>query len=185
MSTESITGDLKQATGMSIGWAVVMIVLGVVAIMMPYSAGIGVSVFVGWIIAFGGIAYLAYAFAAPGAGSFIWRMLIGIVYVIGGGYLALHPGLALDSLTVVVAAIFFVEGILEIIIFFQFRPLAGSGWILFDGVMSLVLAYMIWRPFPSSASWAIGTLLGANLIVSGFTRLMYSVEARKAVKAIA
>ena len=185
MSTESITGDLKQATGMSIGWAVVMIVLGVVAIMMPYSAGIGVSVFVGWIIAFGGIAYLAYAFAAPGAGSFIWRMLIGIVYVIGGGYLALHPGLALDSLTVVVAAIFFVEGILEIIIFFQFRPLAGSGWILFDGIMSLVLAYMIWRPFPSSASWAIGTLLGANLIVSGFTRLMYSVEARKAVKAIA
>ena len=51
--------------------------------------------------------------------------------------------------------------------------------------MTLVLAYLIWRPWPSSSSWAIGTLLGINLIVSGFTRLMYSVEARKALKAIA
>jgi len=71
------------------------------------------------------------------------------------------------------------------VVFFQFRSLAGSGWILFDGIVTLILAYMIWRPFPSSATWAVGTLLGVNLIVSGFTRLMYSAEARKSLKAIA
>jgi uncharacterized membrane protein HdeD (DUF308 family) len=185
MSEASTTGVLKEAAGMSIGWAVVMIVLGFLAILMPFATGIGVSIFVGWIMVFSGFAYLAYAFAAQGAGSFIWRMLVGIAYVVGGGYLAFHPGIALESLTLLVAAVFFVEGVTEIVVFFQFRSLPGSGWILFDGIVTLILAYLIWRPWPSSSAWAIGTLLGVNLIVSGVTRLMYSVEARKTLKAIA
>jgi len=84
-----------------------------------------------------------------------------------------------------VAAVFFAEGVTEIVVFFQFRSLPGSGWILFDGIVTLILAYLIWRPWPSSSVWAIGTLLGVNLIVSGVTRLMYSVEARKTLKAVA
>jgi uncharacterized membrane protein HdeD (DUF308 family) len=185
MNEQSTPDVFKQAAGMSIGWAIVMIVLGVVAILMPYSTGIGVSIFVGWIMVFSGFAYVAYAFAARGAGTFIWRLLVGVVYVIGGGYLAFHPGIALETLTLVMAAIFFIEGVTEVVLFFQFRALSGSGWILFDGLITLVLAYLIWRPWPSSSSWAIGTILGVNLIVSGFTRLMYSVEARKSLKAIA
>jgi len=185
MSEQSITDTLKQATGMSIGWAVVMIVLGFLAILMPLATGIAVSVFVGWIIVFSGVAYMAYAFAAPGPGAFIWRMLVGIAYIVGGGYLAFNPGLTLESLTLVVATIFFFEGILQTVVFFRFRSLPGSGWILFDALLTFVLAYLIWRPWPSSSSWAIGTLLGINLIVSGTSRLMYSVSARKTLKAIA
>lgn len=185
MSDQSVTGVLKEATGMSIGWAIVMLVLGVVAIAMPFATGIAVSIFVGWIMVLSGFAYLAYAFAAQGAGVVIWRMLVGIVYVLGGGYLAFHPGIALESLTLVVASIFLFEGVMGIAVFFQFRSLPGAGWILSDGLLTLVLAYLIWRPWPSSSTWAIGTLLGVNLIVSGVTRLIYSVEARKAVKAIA
>jgi uncharacterized membrane protein HdeD (DUF308 family) len=185
MSEQSTTDVLKEAAGMSIGWAIVMVVLGFVAILMPFTTGIAVSIFVGWIMVFSGFAYLAYAFAAQGAGSFIWRVLVGAAYVVGGGYLAFHPGIALESLTLLVAAIFFVEGITEMVVFFQFRSLPGAGWILFDGIVTLILSYLIWRPWPSSSTWAIGTLLGVNLIVSGFTRLMYSVEARKTLKAIA
>jgi uncharacterized membrane protein HdeD (DUF308 family) len=185
MTTQSITGEIKEATGMSIGMAAVMIVLGFLAVLLPFATGIGIAILVGWIIAFSGFAYLAYAFAAQGAGAFLWRTLIGVVYVIGGVYLAFHAGLALESLTLVVAAIFFAEGVLDIVVFFQFRSLSGSGWILFDSVVTLLLAYLIWRPWPSSSIWAIGTLVGINLIVSGFTRLMYSVAARKTMKAIA
>lgn len=185
MNGQSTSGVFKEAAGMSIGWSIAMIVLGFVAVLMPFATGIGVSIFVGWIMVFSGFAYLAYAFAAQGAGSFLWRMIVGIVYVVGGGYLAFHPGIALESLTLLVAAIFFIEGVTEMVVFFQFRPLPGSGWILFDGIVTLILAYLIWRHWPSSSAWAIGTLLGANLIVSGFTRLMYSVEARKTLKAVA
>ena len=185
MTPQSTTDVFKQATGMSIGWSVVMIVLGFLALLLPFATGIGVSIVVGWIIFFSGFAYVAYAFAAQGAGAFLWRMLIGIVYVVGGAYLAFHPGLAMESLTLVMAAIFFVESMLEIVVFFLFRTLSGSGWILFDGIVTLLLAYVIWRPWPSSSLWAIGTLLGINLIVSGFTRLMVSVRARKTLKAMA
>jgi len=185
MTARSTTEVFKEVTGMSIGWAVVMIVLGFLAVFLPFATGIGVSVLVSLIIIFAGIGHLVYAFAARGAGAFLWRMLIGIVYVVGGGYLAFHPGLALDSLTLVLAAIFLVEGVLEIVAFFQFRALPGSGLILFDGVVTLLLAYLIWRPWPSSSTWAIGILLGINLIVNGITGLMFSLAARKALKVVA
>jgi uncharacterized membrane protein HdeD (DUF308 family) len=159
-------------------------VLGFLAVFLPYQTGIGISVLVGWIMVFGGVAYVAYAFAAGGAGAFLWRMLIGLFYVGGGGYLAFHPGLALESLTLAMAVMFFFGGVLETIVFFQFRTLPGSGWVLFNGLVTLLLAYMIWRPWPGSSIWAIGTILGINLITSGFTRLMYSMAARRTLDAI-
>ncbi|MGA8742246.1 MAG: HdeD family acid-resistance protein [Terracidiphilus sp.] len=184
MSTQSTTGIFKQAAGASIGWGVVMIVLGILALFLPLATGIGVSIAVGWIIVFSGVAYLASAFAARGAGSFLWRLLIGAVYILGGLYLAFNPGLALESLTLAMAVMFFVEGALETVVFFQLRSLPGSGWVLFDGLVTLFLAYLIWRPWPSSSIWAIGTILGINLISSGFTRLMYSVAARRTLEAV-
>ncbi len=185
MTARSTTDVFKGITGMSIGWAIVMIVLGFLALFLPLATGIGISILVSWIIVFAGIAHLVYAFAARGAGAFLWRMLIGIVYIVGGGYLAFHPVLALESLTLVVAAIFLVEGVLEIVAFIQFRALSGSGLILLDGIVTLLLAYLIWRPWPSSSRWAIGILLGINLIVSGITGLMFSLAARKAMKVVA
>ena len=184
MNAQSTTGIFKQAAGASIGWGVVMIVLGALALCLPLVTGIGVSIAVGWIIVFGGVAYVASAFSARGAGSFLWRVLIGAVYIFGGLYLAFHPGLALASLTLAMAVMFFFEGVLETVVFFQFRNVPGSGWVLFDGVVTLFLAYLIWRPWPGSSIWAIGTILGINLITSGFTRLMYSVEARRTLDAI-
>ena len=183
MSAQS-TNIFKEAAGASIGWGVVMILLGILALFLPLATGIGVSIAAGWIIVFGGIAYLASAFAARGAGSFLWRLLIGTVYIVGGLYLVFNPGLALASLTLAMALMFFFEGVLETVVFFEFRSLPGSGWILFDGLVTLLLAYLIWRPWPGSSIWAIGTILGINLITSGFTRLMYSVAARRTLDAI-
>lgn len=184
-STTNPLGVFKDAAGISIGWSIVMIVLGFAAVLLPVAAGIGVSIVVSWIIAFGGVAYLVYAFAARGTGAFLWRMLIGALYLLGGGYLAFHPGLALESLTLAVALIFFFEGIMEILAYFQVRSMSGSGFILFDAAVTLVLAYLIWRPWPFSSSWAIGTLVGANLIFRGATWLMYSSSARRTLKAMA
>jgi uncharacterized membrane protein HdeD (DUF308 family) len=185
MKEQSTMDVFKKVTGMSIGLAILMIVMGFLAIALPLATGIGVSILVGWIVVFGGFTYLAYAFAAQGAGAFLWRILIGIVYVVGGFYLVFHPALALQSLTLVLAAILVAEGVLQMIVFFQFRSLPGSGWVLFDGIATLLLGIMIGYPWPFSSVWAIGTLVGINLLVSGFTRLMYSVAARRELKATA
>jgi uncharacterized membrane protein HdeD (DUF308 family) len=85
----------------------------------------------------------------------------------------------------VLAAIFFAEGLLRIVFFFQARSLPGAGWILFDGVMSVLLGFLIMRNWPGSSSWAIGTIVGVNLCLSGVTRLMFSVAARRTLKEVA
>lgn len=185
MKKESTTDHFKNATGWSIALAVLMIVVGFFAIFRPAAAGLGVSVFIGWLIIFSGIVYLGYAFSAQGFGSFAWRALIGVLYMIGGFYLIANPGIALESLTFVVAVILIAEGILQAISYFQYSTVPGSGWVLFDGIVTLILGIVIIYPWPGSSNWAIGTLVGVNLIVSGFTRLMYSTTARKVADAVA
>lgn len=133
----------------------------------------------GWVIVFGGILHVIYAFAAGGVGSFLWRTLVGIVYIVGGFYLVLNPPLALASLTLVVGVILIAEAVLQIIAFFQLRYTSGSGWILFDGIVTLLLAILILYPFPGSSPWAVGTIFGINMLSSGINRLMYSMAARK------
>ena len=178
------SNPFKEIAGQSIGWGVVMIALGVLALFAPMASGTVVSILLSWIIILAGCAYVASGFAGRNAGAFIWRFLLGALYVAGGGYLALHSQIALESFTLVMAIIFFIEGVLEIITFFQFRTFNGSGWILFDGIVSLLLGYLIARPWPSSSFWAIGIVLGVNLIVSGFVRIMYSVAARRTLEAL-
>lgn len=185
MKEENTFRTVREVTGLSIGWAVLMIAFGFLAVALPLAGGLGISILVAWLIVFGGFAHIAHAFSAMNAGSFIWRMLIGIVYVIGGGFLVFNPGLTLESLTLLMAAIFFAEGLLEIAGFFSFRHFTGAGWILFDGLVSLLLAYLIWRPWPLSSAWAIGVVLGINLMMSGFTLLMYSASARRALHVLA
>jgi uncharacterized membrane protein HdeD (DUF308 family) len=160
-----------------------MIIFGIAAIALPTAAGIGVSLFVSWLIILVGFAHLAYAFAARSVGGVLWRLLLGIAYVCGGTYLAFHPALSLASLTLILAALLFAEGFMQIFAFFSLRALPGSGWILFDGIVTLLLGLMIGLSWPSASSWAIGTIVGVNFLFSGFTRLGYSATAGKLLKA--
>jgi uncharacterized membrane protein HdeD (DUF308 family) len=159
-----------------------MILLGAVALFLPFATGIAVSILLSWIIILAGCAFVASAFAGRDDGAFIWRMLIGVVYIAGGGYLAFHSTIALESFTMVLGLIFVLEGILDLVVFFQFHDYPRSGWILFDAIISLVLAYLIMRPWPTSSMWAIGIILGIDLIVSGVTRVIYGSSARRAMK---
>jgi len=159
-----------------------MIVVGIAAIVLPMAAGIGVSLFVSWLILLIGFAHLVYAFAARSVSGFLWRLLLGIVYIAGGVYLAMHPVISLVSLTLVLAAIFFAEGLMQILAYFSLRALPGSGWILIDGIVTLLLGLMVGLSWPSASAWAIGTIVGINFLFSGFTRLGYAATARKLLK---
>ena len=70
---------------------------------------------------------------------------------------------------------------LELILSFRLRPLAGSNWLLIDGIITLILAVLIWRSWPSSSEWVIGTLVGISMLFSGAARLSLSLGARRAV----
>ena len=92
-----------------------------------------------------------------------------------------NPVAGLAGLTFAVAAYLFIEGVLEFILSFQLRPRPGTGWLLVDGVITLILAVMIWSTWPSSAAWVVGTLIGISMFFSGLTRLMLSAAVRRAV----
>jgi uncharacterized membrane protein HdeD (DUF308 family) len=183
MSIEKLKESIERYNGLYIASSVLMIVVGFMAILLPLAAGIGVSILVSWLVLLVGFAYLVHAFAARTAGGVVWRLLLGILYVAGGGYLLLHPAVSLVSLTLVLSAILFGEGIMLIFTYFSSRKLPGSGWTLVDGVVTLLLSLMIGLGWPSASAWAIGTIVGIDFLFSGFTRLGHAAAARKLLKA--
>ena len=94
-------------------------------------------------------------------------------------YLITPPAIGVATLTLVLASLFLIEGIFDIALFFQARAIRGSSWILFDGIITLLLGLMIYMQWPSSSAWAIGTLVGVSMIFSSVTRLMLSIAVRK------
>ena len=186
--TEGLRGAgtiIKKASGWFIGMAVVFILLGMIAIIEPGVAGLAVTILVGWLLIFGGVAHLVAAFSGGGAGRVLWQVLIGIVYILGGVYFLTHPLLALGTLTLLLAAIILTEAVFEVISYFRMRGEGGSGWLLLNALITLLLGGLIWFHWPSSSAWAIGTLVGVNLLMTGISRLMFGLAARKLVNRVA
>lgn len=179
--TNSITGGIHKATTWSIVISVLMIAAGVLAIFAPAIAGVAVTVVFGWLLVFSGILHLAFAWRAGRASAVVWEILLGILYGGIGFYLLARPVAGLASLTLALALYLVFEGILEFILAFQLRPAPGSGWLMFDGVLTLAVAAMIGSAWPFSSVWAVGMLVGLSMFFSGITRLMLSIAVRRAV----
>jgi uncharacterized membrane protein HdeD (DUF308 family) len=185
MGATSAAAMVKKAVGWSIGLSVLMIVAGVVAIASPLAAGIAITVLVAWLLFLSGCFHLVYAWYTRTSGALLWELAVGILYILIGVYLLMHPLLGLASLTIALAAYLFLEAILEFALGFKLRPLPGSGWLFFDGILTLILAVMIWRTWPSSAAWVIGLLVGISMLFSGTSRLMLSLAARNVTRKLA
>ncbi len=175
---------VRHASGVSILWGVLLIILGAAAIASPFLAAVAVNAAIAWLIVLAGAVHLVLAFRAHGAGSMVWKLLVGIAYLCFGVYVIAHPVLGVVSLTLLLASLFVIEGILDVVLFVKMRPIQGSTWVLLDGIVSLLLGVMIYMQWPSSSAWAIGTLVGVSLIFSGVARVMMSWAVRKATDTI-
>lgn len=178
---KSPAGLAKKLTGWYIAVAVLFILLGILAIAEPAVASLAVALLVGWLLLIGAVAHLVTAFGGGGAGRVVWQILVAIVYAIGGIYFLTHPGIAVGTLTLLLAGVILAEGVFEAIAYFKWRGQEGSGWMLWNAIITLLLGGLIWFHWPSSSVWAIGTLVGVNLLMTGFTRLMLGMAARKLV----
>ncbi|MGC2768221.1 MAG: HdeD family acid-resistance protein [Candidatus Acidiferrum sp.] len=174
-------GMVKKITGWYLAAAVLFIVLGIFAIVEPGVAGLGVTLLVGWMLAIGAVFHFIAAFKGGGAKQVIFQVLIGIVYAIGGFYFLTHTIMATGTLTLLLAGIILAEGVIEVISYFRLRKEGASGWLLLNGIITLALGALIWFHWPSSTVWAIGTLVGVNLLMTGISRLMFGLAVRKMV----
>jgi len=176
---QSFSSDVHRATGWSIALSVLMIIAGFLAIGSPLLAGIAVTRLVGWLLLFSGALHFVYAFRGGGVTAVLWEILLAAVYAMVGIYILANTVAGLATLTVVIAFYLFAEAILEFAASYMRRHEGGSGWLLFDGIVTLVLAIMIGGTWPASNVWAIGTLVGVSMLFSGISRLMMSSAVRR------
>jgi len=179
MSATSSVPIVRESIGWSIVLSVLMIVAGILAIALPQIAGVAVNILVGWMLVFSGGAHLVYAWQTRHNRGFVWELLLGILYFFVGAYLLFNPITGLVSLTLALSFYLLVEGILEFVLSYMLRSMPGAGWLLFDGIVTEILAFMIWRTWPWSSDWAIGTLVGVSMVFGGVSRLMISLMARR------
>jgi len=169
----------RRASGWSILWAVLTIVAGLLALALPWEASLGAVLVIGWLLIFSSAFQFFHAFQSKGIGHILWKLLIALLYLGVGIYFIAHPVLGIATLTLGLAIFFLAEGIMDLVAYFSVRKSPGSGWVLLDGIVTLILGLLIWRHWPSSAWWAIGTLLGISMLMTGMTRLMITLAARR------
>lgn len=179
MSASTVSGLVKRSAGWAIALSILMILAGVLAILLPPVAGIAVAILVAWMLILAGAAHLVFAWHIRSTGALLWELLLGLLYLCVGFYLFVRPVAGLRSLTLLLAAYLFVSGVLDLIMWFRVRPHPGTGWLVFDGIVTLILGIMILRSWPSSSEWAIGTLIGFSMLFAGISRLSLSLAARR------
>jgi len=175
----SLEAGVKRVFRASVGLSIVLIIFGVLAILLPMATSIGVVIVIGWLVIFDGIAQVVHAFQSKGIGHIVWKLLVAVFYLVAGGYLIASPALGAATLTLVLGIFLFAEGVADVVAYFATRKGGSSSWMLLDGIVTLVLGFMIWDRWPVSSLWVIGTLVGVSMIMTGTTRLMMALAARK------
>jgi len=174
--------ELKQAVAEKSSWfialGIALIILGTISIAFPLFMTIAAKIFLGWMILIGGIASVVHAFYARDWGGFFWSLLIGILYVIVGGWLAFFPLAGLIGLTVLIAVMFIGEGLVKAFIGFGLEKEDGRLWVIISGIAAIIVGIMLFSGMPSSAMWAIGTLVGINFLFSGWAFIMIATAAK-------
>ena len=176
---QAFTTDVHRATTWSIVLSVLMIIAGILAIASPYYAGLAITVVVGWLLLVSAVLHLVYAFRGGRATAVIWEILLAIVYALIGFYVLANPRIGLASLTFAIAFYLFVEAILEFALSYQLRNESGAGWILVDGIITMILAFLIWANWPNSSVWAVGVIVGVSMLFSGIVRVMITSNIRR------
>ena len=173
---------IKRHAGLGMALGIGIVIAGVLAVLSPFIAGLSVTIAVGVLLIVSGVSRLFLAFKMGSFGRGLLMFVLGVLTLVAGGYLVARPGMGLATLTLVLAAYLFVEGVFEIIYAFRLRPIKGWGWTLFGGIAALVLGIMIWRQFPVSGIWAVGTLVGFHMVFAGSSMASLSRAARSAAK---
>jgi uncharacterized membrane protein HdeD (DUF308 family) len=167
--------DPQVREGLARSWKGLMwigaiaIAVGCVAIIVPAAAAVGTAIFIGWILLFAGAFLIAAAFMAHSIGSLILRLLWALLTVAVGLYLIFEPHNGTLTLTLVLGFYFLFMGVTRVTAAFMARGRQGAGLVGLSGACGLLIGILVLAKFPSSADWAIGLLVGIDLIFAGWT----------------
>jgi uncharacterized membrane protein HdeD (DUF308 family) len=167
--------DPEIRAGLARSWKALMAVgvlaifVGCVAILVPAVASVGTAIFIGWILLVAGAFLVAAAFSAHSVGTLVLRLLWAALTVIVGAWLIVEPHNGTLTLTLVLGLYFLFMGVTRVTVAFLARGQQNAGWVGLSGVCGILIGILVLAKFPSSADWAIGLLVGIDLIFAGWT----------------
>lgn len=178
--------QLKVSTEVREHWkaflfeGILLAVLGLAAIVVPTLASLAVTIFLGWLFLIGGIGGLMITFWAPRIPGFWWSLLSAALALLVGVLLVIQPVRGMLTLTIVVGAYFLAEGAVTIMYALEHRRELSQrwGWLLTAGLMDIIVAFVIIVGLPGTAAWAIGLLVGLNMMFGGTTLIGMALAAR-------
>lgn len=178
----ALTQSIREHWGLFLAEGIILVILGLLAIIIPPIATIAVTIFLGWLFLISGIVGLVTTFWARHAPGFWWSLLSAVLAIAAGIVLLGWPIPGAVSLTLLLIAFFIIEGVLSILYAFEHKKeLSGRwGWMLISGIIDLILAAIIWGGLPGTAAWALGLLVGINMLFGGSAMIAMALHARSA-----
>jgi uncharacterized membrane protein HdeD (DUF308 family) len=178
----ALTQSIREHWGLFLAEGIILVILGLLAIIVPPIATIAVTIFLGWLFLISGIVGLVTTFWARHAPGFWWSLLSAVLAIAAGIVLLGWPIPGAVSLTLLLIAFFIIEGVLSILYAFEHKKeLSGRwGWMLISGIIDLILAAIIWGGLPGTAAWALGLLVGINMLFGGSAMIAMALHARNA-----
>jgi uncharacterized membrane protein HdeD (DUF308 family) len=173
--------ELHKDLGWYIALAIVMILAGLFAIFVPFAATVATTYLAGIAFAVGGIIFVIHAFRWRSTERLLLTFLLGLIYFAFGIFLMIKPLAGILTLTMALAFFFAAAGVIKIINAFRMRPSSIWGWALLSGIVSVLLAIIIWAGMPLTALWTIGLIVGIDLFFAGISLLMLTLAVRRAV----
>lgn len=160
---------------------IILVILGLAAIIVPPLASVAVAIFLGWMFLFSGVVGLFLTFSAREAPGFWWALVSAIVALLAGAILLWRPLQGTLTLTIILGAYFVAEGVATIMYALEHRrELTGRwGWLMAAGLVDIIISGLIIAGLPGSAAWAIGLLVGINLVFGGSSLIGMALAARK------
>ncbi len=189
---DTALNDMRQAvretvrvhSGLFLAQGILTTLLGVAAVIWPQISTLAVELYVGWIFLISGAVGVIMMFLAPNVSGFLWTLLTAALSLFVGVALLWHPVEGAVSLTLLLVAFFVAEGVFQIAAAFSYRSVFPDSWVwmLCSGIVDVILALLLIAQWPSSASWALGLIVGVNLISSGVATTMVAGAVRRAVR---
>ncbi len=181
---DAALAEAKRQISDNWGWflalGLLLILAGAAAIAFPLLSTVATKIALGWIFLITGAVLVVHAFSIQGWRGFLLGLLVGALYVVAGAYLAFSLFGGVISLTILLAALFMAEGVLEVIMAVRVRPHEGWVWLLLSGLIAIAVGAMIAAQLPTSAEWAIGLLTGINLLSTGVSFVVLALAGRRA-----
>lgn len=177
---ELLERHAKRTRGFGIGF----IILGAAAILLPGIFTIGFEILVGVLLLFGGVLQIINALEFSRNRGRILPLTVGILAALLGVLFLANPFQGAAALTILLAALFLISGILRIIHGVQLRRLPGTGWGILNGVLGIIIAFLVWAAWPTAANWFIGILIGVDFLVLGIFLLIVSRTCRSGSEAV-